>query len=199
MRLYLIRHGLTEANLRRLYYGATDLPLCEEGIQGILAAKARGLYPDRAGLKLYTSGLLRTEQTLSLIYGDVPHEALPAWAEMDFGAFEMKSYEELKNNPDYIRWIEDESGELACPGGETNNQALARFTAGLKLLRERNQDALVITHGGVIARLMGRLFPGEPRHFYQWQPRAGEGYRIDWDHQGQVAFQVISLAESTDT
>ena len=118
MRLYLIRHGLTEANLRCLYYGATDLPLCGEGIQGILTAKARGRYPDRAGLRLYTSGLLRTEQTLSLIYGDVSHEALPAWAEMDFGTFEMKSYEELKNNPDYISWIEDESGELACPGAK---------------------------------------------------------------------------------
>lgn len=197
MRLYLIRHGLTEANLRRLYYGATDLPLCEEGIQGILAAKARGLYPDRAGLKLYTSGLLRTEQTLSLIYGDVPHEALPAWAEMDFGAFEMKSYEELKNNPDYIRWIEDESGELACPGGETNNQALARFTAGLKLLRERNQDALVITHGGVIARLMGWLFPEEPFHFYQRQPKAGEGYLQLWEAGGRAAWHRVALPETT--
>ena len=197
MRLYLIRHGLTEANLRRLYYGATDLPLCEEGIQGILAAKARGLYPDRAGLKLYTSGLLRTEQTLSLIYGDVPHEALPAWAEMDFGAFEMKSYEELKNNPDYIRWIEDESGELACPGGETNNQALARFTAGLKLLRERNQDALVITHGGVIARLMGWLLPEEPFHFYQRQPKAGEGYLQLWEAGGRAAWHRVALPETT--
>lgn len=199
MTLYLIRHGLTLANQRRLYYGTTDLPLCPEGVQGILERKARGLYPAPEGLRLYTSGLLRTEQTLSLIYGDHPRRALPGFAEMHFGDFEMKSYEELKNQPAYLRWIEDESGTVSCPGGENNNQALARFVAALKHLREMNQDALVITHGGVIARLMGRLFPGEPRHFYQWQPRAGEGYRIDWDHQGQVAFQVISLAESTDT
>ena len=30
-RLTLIRHGLTEGNVRRWYYGALDLPLCETG------------------------------------------------------------------------------------------------------------------------------------------------------------------------
>ena len=29
--LYMIRHSLTEGNERRLYYGATDLPLSENG------------------------------------------------------------------------------------------------------------------------------------------------------------------------
>ena len=32
MRLTLLRHGETEANRRRLYYGATDLPLLPEGV-----------------------------------------------------------------------------------------------------------------------------------------------------------------------
>ena len=193
MKLYLIRHGLTQANLQRLYYGKTDLPLCEEGIRGIRERRDLGLYPEPAGLVLYTSGLLRTEQTLSLIYGDVPHLVLPGCAEMDFGAFEMKSYEELKKDPDYIRWIADESGTVACPGGENNNHALARFVAALSQLREMNQDALVITHGGVIARLMGQLFPKEPRHFYQWQPQAGEGYLLHWDRRGQASWQSIGL------
>lgn len=29
--LVLIRHGLTEGNVRRWYYGALDIPLCPEG------------------------------------------------------------------------------------------------------------------------------------------------------------------------
>ena len=33
-RLVLLRHGRTEALERHLYYGATDLPLLEDGVQG---------------------------------------------------------------------------------------------------------------------------------------------------------------------
>ena len=32
MKLTLIRHGLTEGNIRRLYYGAMDLPLLPDNI-----------------------------------------------------------------------------------------------------------------------------------------------------------------------
>ena len=35
MTLTLIRHGLTEGNLKRLYYGSTDLPLTEAGIAAL--------------------------------------------------------------------------------------------------------------------------------------------------------------------
>ena len=32
-RLVLLRHGRTEGTERHLYYGATDLPLLEDGVQ----------------------------------------------------------------------------------------------------------------------------------------------------------------------
>ena len=31
MKLTLLRHGITEGNRRRLYYGSTDLPLLRKG------------------------------------------------------------------------------------------------------------------------------------------------------------------------
>ena len=33
--IYLIRHGITDGNKRRLYYGSTDLPLAPEGIAAL--------------------------------------------------------------------------------------------------------------------------------------------------------------------
>ena len=33
--LYLIRHGDTEGTLKDLFYGSTDLPLAEQGVQQI--------------------------------------------------------------------------------------------------------------------------------------------------------------------
>ena len=49
MTLTLIRHGLTEGNLKRLYYGSTDLPLTEAGIAALhsdppAAPKAQAYY-----------------------------------------------------------------------------------------------------------------------------------------------------------
>ena len=69
-RLTLIRHGLTEGNVRRWYYGALDLPLCETGKSALREAAAGGLYPPYSGERVLTSGMLRTEQTLRLIYGE---------------------------------------------------------------------------------------------------------------------------------
>ena len=56
MRLLLIRHGMTEANERRLYCGATDLPLTAAGREALLRQKARGVYPDISGMRRISSG-----------------------------------------------------------------------------------------------------------------------------------------------
>ena len=56
-------------------------------------------------MRIITSGLKRCEETLEIIYGDVPHVKDSAFREMHFGSFEMRSYEEMKNDPEYISWI----------------------------------------------------------------------------------------------
>jgi alpha-ribazole phosphatase len=47
----------------------------------------------------------RTEQTLKILFGDVPHKINERFREVDFGVFEMKSYESLKEQEDYQAWI----------------------------------------------------------------------------------------------
>ena len=41
MKLTLIRHGITEGNARRLYYGAADIPLLPEGEEALRRLAAR--------------------------------------------------------------------------------------------------------------------------------------------------------------
>ncbi len=48
---------------------------------------------------------------------------------MDFGQFEGKNYEELKDNPDYQKWI-DSNGTLPFPGGEPREQFIRRSMEG---------------------------------------------------------------------
>ena len=50
-RLVLLRHGRTEGTERHLYYGATDLPLLEDGVQDLQLAAARGVTHLRTALR----------------------------------------------------------------------------------------------------------------------------------------------------
>ncbi len=124
--LYLVRHSLTEANERRLYGGSTDSPLTDRG--RAIAGERRGCLPD---CDIYiTSGMRRADETLLLMTGRTPDRVLRQLREMDFGAFEMRSYDQLKDDPDYIRWITDETGEICCPGGESGGAFKKRALAG---------------------------------------------------------------------
>ena len=73
MSIYLIRHGKTRANEEHRYCGSTDLPLSEGGRAELNALTYR--LPE--GLRFVTSGMLRTEQTLQALFGDVPHSQDP--------------------------------------------------------------------------------------------------------------------------
>jgi len=187
MKIYLIRHGYTHANEKKLYAGATDLPLSQAGVRALKELRAQGIYPGEADL-YFTSGLLRTEQTLELICGPVQATALPSLAEYNFGQFEMHSYERLKEREDYTAWVADQTDLLSCPGGENRQQFYTRVQKGLAQLFENSRgkhSVLAVLHGGVIARIMQILLPGV-REFYMWQPMPGRGFVLEYKN-GEVA------------
>ena len=175
----LIRHGLTEGNVRRWYYGALDLPLCETGKSALREAAAGGLYPPYSGERVLTSGMLRTEQTLRLIYGEVLHESWADLREVRFGIFEGKSYNELKGQPDYEAWLAGDWFRNVPPGGESFAQAETRILSALNRMQAQNADILAVVHGGTVLTIMQALFPEEEKCGYDWQPRPGGGYQID--------------------
>ncbi len=177
-RVVLIRHGRTEANDRRLYCGASDLPLSGPGREALLALRARGGYPSVDGFAVYTTGLRRTEETLELLFGPMPHRTAPGLREVDFGAFEMRGYEELKDDPAFRRWCEGDNEKNVPPGGESGEQMTERVRAAFFSLLETGEDLLIVSHGGPIAAVMEALFPEEGRNRWQWQPANGEGYEI---------------------
>ena len=186
--LYLIRHSLTEANEKRLYGGSTDIPLTEKG--RAIAMERRGCLP--ACDTWLSSGMKRANETLWLMTGRRPDAVLPGLREMDFVAFEMRSYEEMKDDPEYLAWIGDETGEVCCPGGESTNIFRARVLAeGAELLRMDVDTACVVCHGGAIVYLMQAWFPSVDRHFYEWQPQACRGYRITVQSGAPTGFEEV--------
>jgi len=191
MNIHLIRHGRTLANETGLYCGQTDVPLSDGGAGDILALKEQGVYPGAE--VFYTSGLLRAEQTLDIIYGNVGRKAVPELAEYGFGRFEMKTHPELMEMDGYLDWINDKTGEVRCPGGESKNEFEGRvikaYEGVLKEVRDSGKcSALIACHGGVIVRIMGYLFP-DGRGYYEWQPVQGRGYTILYDPNPQGFYQ----------
>ena len=168
MRIFLIRHGRTEANEKWLYCGSTDLSLSEAGREEL-----RVIRYDIANVRFLTSGMKRTNETLEILFGEVPYEEDPRFREVDFGIFEMQSYHEIKDTPEFQAWLEGDNEANVPPRGESGLQMKQRVLAAFADIRE---DTVLICHGGVIAALMEHLFPEENKSRYEWQPKNGKGY-----------------------
>ena len=158
-KIYLIRHGWTRADKHRLYCGATDLPLTKSGAAELRKAAEEFSYPSAENCRIYTSGMLCAEQTLKLIWGKQPHETLPALREMNFGDFEMHSYEELKDDAAFSAWLSGDNEVNVCPNGESGVELKKRAIAAFTALAGAAGNAIVVTHGGVIARCTERTLP----------------------------------------
>ena len=170
MSIYLIRHGKTVANEQHLYCGSTDLPLSDGGREELHSMRY-DITPER----FVTSGMKRTDETLRILFGNVPFYVDSRFREVDFGSFEMKSYDQLKEDPAYQAWLTGDNEANVPPGGESGIQMTRRV---LEAFREIPDGTALITHGGVIAAIMASLFPAEGKHRYQWQPPNGHGYEI---------------------
>ena len=180
MKLTLLRHGETDGSRRDLYYGAADIPALPESLAALHENAAA--YP--RAKRYYTSGLLRTEQTLEAIYGPVAHQQLPGLREMNFGDFEMKSYQQLKDTPAYQAWIADVEHN-PCPHGESAPQVLARNRAAMDRVLAAGEDAVCVIHGGVTAGLMMTWFGGGR---YDYSVKPGTGFTVTFENGRPVSY-----------
>lgn len=178
--VYLIRHGKTYCNEQNLYYGKSDVDLCEAGIIELKEKKNKINYKNSDFY--FTSGAKRANQTLELIFPQVSYKTLPKLFEYNFGDFELKSYNELKEIEDYVNWINDEEGLLKCPNGESKIDFKNRIKEGfLELIEYLNENkiktAFGVTHGGTIGMILETMYNSKKK-FYEWQPKNGEGYKL---------------------
>ena len=191
-KIVLIRHGITVGNEQHMYYGSTDVSLSERGMQLLEKQRDAGLYPVSEDVQFFTTGMLRTEQSLEIIYGEQEHEVIEALRELDFGEFEMRTYEQLNSVPEYQRWITAEDTKTAPPGGESIEAFTKRIRKGfdelkvkneLYMLKLRNREkqamTICICHGGVISGIMDYIWPGEHKNFFEWIPDPGHGYVLE--------------------
>lgn len=173
LELVLLRHGLTQWNVERRYLGITDLPLLPEELSRLAALRQQ---PELGGAfwRVYCSDLRRCRETLALMTPHLKRQAVydSRLREMDFGSWEGCTYEQLKGNSLYRRWIDDPS-KVTPPEGETWKQFQERMRSFLSDLGRAAEDepasksgtllnrrVLLVTHGGIIRNLLSQTVPG---------------------------------------
>ncbi len=179
--LAMIRHGKTRANEEHRYLGKTDESLSKNGMEVLLAYQKLNTYPDVD--YLFTSPMKRCIQTAGILYPKLCPVVIPEWEEMDFGQFEYRNYEELKDNAWYQAWI-DSGGTLAFPEGESREKFILRCKTGLirmcsELCNLAEQEASaplkvgMVVHGGTVMALLSAY---SKKTYFDYQVSNGRGY-----------------------
>lgn len=175
MEVYLLRHGETEYNAQKRYQGMHDIPLSESG-------KAMLRRADVTVDTVYVSPLVRARQTASILFPDAKQVVCEPLREMDFGAFEGRSADEMKEDAQYRAWV-DGNCEGVTPGGESMAIFAERTCAEFERLMERaleekRERLVILAHSGTQMAVLGR-FAQPQRPYFEWFGPFGGGYVVD--------------------
>lgn len=210
MKLVLIRHGMTKGNQEHRYVGSTDgsiLPSEKERLQ-TLVKRFFGYISKNDICGIYISPMRRCLETAECLFPEMisqdRYKIIHDFREMDFGAFEYKTYQEINEDPNpeyraaYQRYI-DSNGETAFPGGESKAEFTERVVRGFNsivgdfLLSKRKSSTLIyVVHGGTIMALLDRF--SEPhKDYFEWSLKPGEGYETDIIVNQQGDLKIINI------
>ena len=175
----LLRHGLTAYNEEKRYVGWTDIPLSNKGRKLLTIQREIERYP--TGQLLFTSNLIRCQESSSILYPDMELILISDLCEYHFGLWEGKTYEDLKGNKAYQKWL-DAPLLVTPPKGESYNQFQERVIKGWQTIvsnfkNKSIQHIIVISHGGVI-RLLLESFSPTRVGFWNWNIQYGAGYTL---------------------
>lgn len=178
LKIWLIRHGMTEGNRHQRYIGVTDEALCPEG------AELLNNFSYPAVKTVFVSPLRRCRETAEILFPGQKVRIIDQLAECDFGEFENKNYKELSGDPRYQAWI-DSNGMMAFPGGESKEECAARNIEGFQravtaCIRENIEEAAMVVHGGTIMNIM-EAYALPKKAFYEWHLGNGCGYLVELD------------------
>jgi broad specificity phosphatase PhoE len=176
MRLYYVRHGLTDWNIAGRLQGHRDTPLnqtgraqavhCGQILRDLLARGGRPV----SQYDYVSSPLSRARETMDIMraaLGIAPagYGLDSRLTEISFGEWEGLTYAEVMlRDPDIVAKREADKWEFLPPGGESYRQLALRVGAWYATLE---RDTVVCAHGGTgraLVALLGIAQPDEAVH-----------------------------------
>lgn len=179
MELILMRHGTTQGNVERRFIGVTDIPLIPEG-----EALARQVGPTLPAVEhVFRSPLVRCRQTAELLWPGTAHTVVDDLRETDFGPFEGKNHEELKDDALYRAWLADGPDFSKVPVGESARAVVLRAERAVQEILGRAvarhyRTVGVVSHGGLLMALMAKFARPEREDLYDWMAPNCGGWRV---------------------
>lgn len=181
MKHYLMRHPSVSTSGRCI--GQTDIPLSEEGKASLddLVRVVRGAAPDL----IISSDLRRCRDLAEAaeIQLACPVRLDARWREIDFGHWENRSWDEIRQSDEagFEKWSLN-FHHASPPGGESFQDLLKRIAAAVENL-PRDQTAMVITHAGCLRALACLLKIISPESMFDWQVPYGALFALDLENQ----------------
>jgi probable phosphomutase (TIGR03848 family) len=147
----LIRHATTDAVGKRLSGRMPGVHLNDTGKEEArqLAERLKG-FPIVA---IYSSPLERASETAAPLAEIINCACVVThgFLEIDYGSWTNCSFEQLQNDPQFIRFNTFRSG-TRIPGGETMQEAQGRIIAGIEKLslKHNNELVAIVSHSDLI-------------------------------------------------
>lgn len=151
--LYLCRHGDTAWSAERRLAGRSDLPLISEGERNAqkLGRRLRGIMFER----VLVSPLARARRTAELA-GFASAEVDARLIEMDFGEYEGRTVQEIRNERPGWTYLRD-----GCPGGESPSDLGRRVDDLLASIAMVHGTVALFAHS-VTLRVLAARYLGLP-------------------------------------
>jgi probable phosphoglycerate mutase len=179
-RIYLARHGVTQANLDRVHMGLLDVPLLAEG-----RAEARRVAELVHGLgveEVWASPLRRARETAQIVAARC---GVPLFVDAELREFEAGPWEGLTDAQiearfpgDIDEWQRDPAA-FRRPGRETLAALERRIVAAVERIRARGTTVLIVTHSEPIRLLRVHYADDELNRFAIFTPEHARLLELD--------------------
>ena len=162
---YLIRHGQTNFNKKRCFYGKSDVSINEQGQYESLQIKK--IMKNRLVQNIYTSQLRRTQETAQLIFPGREFIICPDLNERDFGLWEGRTADEIESAFPIVwkEWLDNPF--IVTP---SKAEPFYKFSNRVKEIKEKIQESnlysvAIIAHLGVL-RLIYQYLINSKKDFW---------------------------------
>ena len=196
--IIFIRHGETDFNRARLYFGHLDTDLNKTGVEQL--RKTKILFEKREKMPdvVFSSDLKRCSQSMEILQIDEETEKILTkdLREINFGIFEGKTYEEIKSEyPEKVEKMINDWRNFKADKGESINEMMLRVAEKMNEIinQYRNKKILVVAHAGVIQALTSYYLFGNLDGYWKFKINNGSITKLHVMEDGYTYFEYINL------
>lgn len=198
--IYLVRHGESTLNVKKVYYGWTDCQLSEDGIRQANHIKKISQNIDYE--YIISSPLKRALNTAQIIQSNKElinntKEIIidDRIKEINFGDWENKSFKQLQdlNSDTFNKWCTDWKN-TAPPCGESFMDLYKRVVEFTNHLTEeyQNENVLVVAHQGTLRIIVSYLLKLNEDGYWNFEFEQGTYSHIQLDERKHCTIKCLN-------